>query len=53
MTNIERFDGTTFYGVVPGTRLTFALDLHHVTIVEREVDDGRVLVIDPDDCVLM
>ena len=32
---------------------TFALDLHHVTIVEREVDDGRVLVIDPDDCVLM
>jgi hypothetical protein len=29
MTNIERFDGTTFYGVVPGTRLTFALDLQN------------------------
>jgi len=29
MANIERFDGTTFYGVVPGTRLTFALDLQN------------------------
>ncbi len=25
--NIERLDATTFYGVVPGTRLTFGLDL--------------------------
>lgn len=27
MSNIQRLDATTFYGVVPGTRLTFALDL--------------------------
>lgn len=26
-TSVERFDGTTFYGVVPGTQLTFGLDL--------------------------
>lgn len=29
MANIERLDGTTFYGVVPGTQLTFALDLQN------------------------
>jgi len=29
MSNIERLDPTTFYGVVPGTRLTFALDLQN------------------------
>jgi hypothetical protein len=29
MSNIERLDATTFYGVVPGTRLTFALDLQN------------------------
>jgi hypothetical protein len=29
MANVERLDATTFYGVVPGTRLTFALDLQN------------------------
>lgn len=27
MTSVQRVDGTTFYGVVPGTRLTFSIDL--------------------------
>ncbi len=29
MENVQRIDGTTFYGVVPGTRLTFGLDLQN------------------------
>ena len=29
-TNVARFDAMTFYGVVPGTRLTFGLDLQGI-----------------------
>ncbi len=38
--SVQRFDDTTFYGVIPGTRLTFALEL--VTPLPRTRETLRV-----------
>lgn len=39
-TSIQRFDETTFYGVIPGTRLTFSLEL--VTPLPRTAVEQRI-----------